>query len=88
MAFVRFPVLWAEDDFEKKESLGLEVECEEGDITINTKMICAYNEMGNENVMCRMSNGDAYEIPMCIHAFEDILQTVDSLVTLSDITEN
>jgi hypothetical protein len=44
MAFLTFPIMFAEDDFEKKEDLGFKVEHHEGEITINTHKMCAYNE--------------------------------------------
>ena len=88
MAFLKFPMLFSEDDYEKKETLGLETTLEEGIITINTKQICTYNEMENENVLVRMANGDACELPISEEDFEVLLLEIESIFDLSKVTEN
>jgi hypothetical protein len=82
MAFLKFPIKWAEDDFETKEACGLPVNHTIGDITINTQQICAYNAMDNGSTLVRMANGDAYECPIDIEEFEDILLEVDSIIKI------
>lgn len=85
MAYLKFPIYFCEDDFEKKENLGLKVEHTQGEICINTQMICAYNAMDNGNVLVRSANGDCYEIPMDIESFENLLAEVDSIFDLKDV---
>lgn len=85
MAYLKFPIYFIEDDFEKKENLGLKAETKEGEISINTQMICAFNEMDNKNVLVRMASGECYEIPLTIDAFEDLLAEVDSIFDLKEI---
>lgn len=88
MAFIKFPIYFCDDDFEKKEDLGLKIEHTQGKISINTQQICAYNEMDNKNILIRMSNGDAYECPLTIDSFEDLLLEVDSIYQLSELSPN
>lgn len=85
MAYLKFPIYFIEDDFEKKENLGLKAEKTEGEISINTQMICAYNAMDNGNVLVRMASGECYEIPLDIDSFENLLADVDSLIDLKEI---
>ena len=88
MSFLQFPIIYSEDDFEHKEDLNLPIEKYEGVITVNTNAICAYNEMTNGNTMLRMANGDAYECPISINAFEAILSESEVIVDLTKIGEN
>lgn len=85
MAFLKFPVFFCDDDLEKKENLGLKTETTQGEICINTQMLCAYNEMDNGNTLARMASGECYEIPMDIDTFEDLLAEVDSIFDLKDV---
>lgn len=89
MAFLKVPVLFcSEDDAEKLENLGLDPEGEEGEIVINTALLCAYNEMTNKHTMARMANGDCVEIPLDIDKFEGVLDKVESIVTLANMGIN
>jgi hypothetical protein len=88
MAFISIPIIFAEDDFEKKETLGLKIKNEVFPITINTKMIVAYNEMDNGNTLVRMANGDAYESTIDIDTFEDVLSAVENIIDIKAISKN
>jgi hypothetical protein len=84
MAFLRIPVYFtdSEEDLERLENLGLEPKTTEGEIVINTKLICAYNEMDNGSTMVRLANGDCVEVPIDLETFEDILQETESIFDL------
>jgi competence transcription factor ComK len=88
MPFIKFPIFFAEDEFEKKENLGLAVNHTQGMISINTRQIIGYNAMDNGNTLLRMSNGDAYEIPLNEEEFEDLLTETEILVSMSELNEN
>lgn len=88
MAFLTIKIIFAEDDFEQKENLGLEVHHSQGNMTINTCMIVGYNEMDNGNTLVRMANGDAYETAMGVDTFENRLKEVDLIIRFSEINEN
>ena len=82
MAFLTFPMKWAEDDFETKEACGLPINHTIGEITVNTQQICAYHDMDNGCTMVRMANGDAYECPIALDEFEVLLSKIDTLVKI------
>ena len=89
MGFIQIPTLWETDeDADRCENLKTEVKQEMGYITINTRLICAYNSMDNGNTMVRMSNGQDFEVPIKEDEFADLLNTVESVCSLSDIHEN
>lgn len=88
MPFIRIPVLFADDEEEKKENLGIKAESSKGVIIINTHLICAYNEMDNGNTMARLANGDCIEAPMNIDEFEYLLSETEMILNLSDVFEN
>jgi hypothetical protein len=88
--FLRFPVYFSdsEEDIEKLENLGLKPKTTEGEICINTQMICAYNEMDNGNTMARLANGDCVEVPIDIDSFEDVLGQAEGILDLAEISPN
>jgi len=88
MSFLRIPVYFVEGDEEKAENLGLDPEMKEGEIVINTKLLCGYNKMDNGNTMLRLANGDCVEAPIDIDVFEDILSEVDSIYELPAVSPN
>ncbi len=89
MPFISFPIYFTEDDYEKRENLGLAHETEISDMSINTQSICAYNAMDNGNVMVRMCNGDAYEVPLKLSLFEGILSNTEMILNIDkNLTEN
>ena len=88
MSFIKFPVFFTEDDFEFKESLGLDVDKTEGEIVINTTAMCGYNENDNGNIMCRMANGDTWELPLKLKDFESLLYKSEALIHLTVLKDN
>jgi hypothetical protein len=44
--------------------------------------------MDNGNVLLRMSNGEAYECPLDIDTFEEILEDSERVIDLSEISQN
>ena len=88
MAFISFPIFFSEDDFEKREELGLNIKQDKCYISVNTQQIVAYNKMDNENILIRMSNGDAYECPLKFDDFEDLIIEVDNIIDLSAVGKN
>jgi len=89
MPFLRFPVYFSdEEDEEKMQNLGLDPDKKEGEIVINTHLICAYNEMDNGLVMVRLANGDCVEVPIDIDTFEEVLSATESVFNLSEFSQN
>lgn len=91
MAYLKFPIMFVEDDEEDEEklhNLGLQNHQYEGIININTNMICAYNEMSNKNTLVRMANGDAYEVPLRETEFEELLTKIESIIDLAAMVRN
>ncbi len=88
MAFLQFPILFSDDDYEKKENLGLKPTITQAIITINTNAMCAYNEMDNGHTLARMANGECYEIPLSLDYFEKILGGSEAIFDLANIADN
>lgn len=88
MAFINVPVLFIEENSEQQENLGLSPKTTAGEIVINTKLLCAYNEMDNKNTMLRLANGDCVEVNMRKVDFGRILGTVESIIELPKIGAN
>ena len=88
MAFIQFPIMFVEDDYEKKVDLGLSPESTKDIITVNTQQICAYNEMDNKNTLVRMANGDAYEVPLLISTFEELLSETEVIIDLTKLVSD
>jgi len=89
MSFIQLPIMFVEDDYEKKEDLGLSPKSIKDIITINTQQICAYNEMENKNTLVRMANGDAYEVPLLLETFEELLSETEVIIDLTQlVSEN
>lgn len=91
MAYIKFPILFAKDEDEKWESMGIKPKNSEddmnpGEIYINTLQICAFNEMDNGDVLVRMSNGECYQLPVDIEEFADIV--VDLIVEFPLVSNN
>ena len=90
MAYIKFPIIFAKDEDEKWESLGLTPpkgnKEEPGEMYINTLQICGFNEMDNGDVLVRMSNGECYQLPVDIEEFADIV--VDLIVEFPLVSEN
>lgn len=82
MAYLSFPMNFAEENSEQKEDLGFKPTTVKGIIVINTRMICAYNEMDSGNTLVRMSNGDAHDLPIKITKFEKLLAQTETILDL------
>jgi hypothetical protein len=92
MPFIKIPVVFtdSEEDIEKMENLGLKPKITEtdGEISVNTNHICAYNEMDTGETMIRLSNGDCISIPLEIEDFEEILGQVESIIEIPMVSPN
>ena len=91
MAYIKFPILFAKDEDEKWESMGIKpkdsgAEGNPGEIYINTFQICAFNEMDNGDVLVRMANGECYQLPVDIEDFADTV--VDLIVEFPLVSNN
>ena len=71
--YITIPVLWANDDWERQEDLGQEVEYQEADLSINTNHIVGYHKDDNNSLMIRLSNGDVFRSRIKYEAFVDLL---------------
>ena len=89
MPFIKFNVIFTEDDYEKKESLGLKATTEKGEININTNMVCAYNKMDNGHVLVRMASGECYELPVDIDFYNKIIEDSEVILEIEkNLNEN
>jgi hypothetical protein len=72
--FIELQVLWAEENYEEKEGLGLKVALEPGVLTLNTNHICGYHPHKNGNCMIRLTNGDVFEALVKYKVFKQIME--------------
>jgi hypothetical protein len=79
MAFLEIPIFFVEDDVEQKEACNLEPRYYIDNMTINTKMICAYCKKDNGHPHIKMVNGEDYESPMSFEEFEIKLFTAEAV---------
>ena len=89
--FVKIPVFWAEDDFEKKEEIfgdKAKIEFTEGFMVINTNHICAYHPDDENFTMIRLSNGDVMRSPIAFDVFEKMFPELLSVGELYISSEN
>jgi len=86
--FVKIPVYWAEDDFEKKEDLGVDIEYTEGFIVLNTNLLCAYHPDDNGLTLLRLANGDVMRSPIPFDTFEKMFNDLLTTAELYISTEN
>ena len=84
--YITLPVLWADDDWERQEDLGQEVEYHEGDLSINTNHIVGYHKDDEGVTMIRLSNGDVFRSRIKFDAFVQLLNecTVQVELTVTD----
>ena len=85
--YLTIPVLWVDDDWEKQEDLGREVEYTEGNISINTAHIVAYHQDDDGCLMIRLTNGDVFRSRLKFEAFKGLLKECEVTVELQ-ITDN
>ena len=85
--FLTSPVLWVNDDWERQEDLGQEVEYTEGDLTINTAHIVAYHRDDEGCLMLRLTNGDVFRSRLKFESFKSLLKECEVTVELQ-VTDN
>ena len=91
MAFISIPVIFVNEDESDDETLNAlkqTSEGVEGDLIINTNMLCDYNEMDNKNIVIRMANGDVVQVCLNIKDFENILGEVESIIDIPKVSPN
>jgi len=91
MAFISIPVIFVNEDESDDETLNAlkqTSEGVEGDLIINTNMLCDYNEMDNKNTVIRMANGDVVQVCLNIKNFENILGEVESIIEIPKVSPN
>jgi len=88
MAFINIPIIFIEEETEQQENLGLKPNTKEGEVNVNTQLICSYHEMDNKSVMIRLANGDCIEVDITIDEFEEILGEVESIIEIPKVSPN
>ena len=80
--FITIPVYWAEDEWEKKEDLGMDVESTIGDLNINVNLIVAHHVTDDGGTMIRLANGECFKSPV-IHAdFKEMINQIHVAIEL------
>jgi hypothetical protein len=85
--YIVIPVLWVDDDWEKQEDLGREVEYTEGELTINTAHIVAYHKDDEGCTMLRLTNGDVFRSRLKFESLKSLLKECEITVELQ-VTDN
>ena len=85
--YIQIPVLWVDDDWERQEDLGQDVEYHEGDLSINTNHIVGYHKDDDNCLMIRLTNGDVFRSRIKFEAFVDLLNECLVQVELK-VTDN
>lgn len=80
--YITIPVLWVDDDWERQEDLGQEVEYHEDDLSINTNNITAYHKDDEGTLMIRLNNGDVFRSRIQFEAFVALLNECNVQVEL------
>lgn len=62
--YLEIEVYWAEDEWEKKEDLGMDIESNLGTIFLNTNHIVAHHPNDEGDTMIRMVNGEIFRSPI------------------------
>lgn len=95
MAFLIIPICYIDGstDDESEDITRLKrkgkASSREADIAINTQQICSY--VGVEEInhtMVYMSDGNVYECTYERNRFESLLERIDSIVAIKEISEN
>jgi hypothetical protein len=88
MSFIPFPVLFTNDDeieVERKETLGIESEAQEGTIYLNTALMASYCEMANGFTAVWMAGGECYTLLIKFKSFVKILGEIETVEKLPKI---
>ena len=95
MAFIIIPIVYIEGTAEEDDEISAikrkknPPKILEADICINTQMICSFvGEDEHHHTMVTMGNGNVYECTMDVEEFGDMIDRVETLIDLSDITAN
>ena len=83
MSFVKYTVNFSEED-----DLGLTKEHGKQEIVINTNQITWYNQTDDGNIVVHLSDGQEMVVPLGMEKFEEVLCTVEAIITLEAINEN
>jgi hypothetical protein len=92
--FITIPVLYYPDGYdpEQEENLGLKnkkkVELIKGEMDVNTKQICSFNEMDSGNTLIRLSNGDLVETTILYSSFKGLIEKTECYMELVYSNEN
>lgn len=74
--YLELEVYWAEDEWEKKEDLGMDIETDLGVIFLNTNNISAHHANDNGETMIRMNNGECFRSPVAHESFIDLMNEI------------
>ena len=85
--YIELPVYWAEDEWEKKEDLGMNVETNLGTISINTNHIVAHHADDKGETMLRLTNGECFRSPIKHEEFSKMLNEMSVAIELK-LTDN
>jgi len=80
--YISVPVYWAEDEWEKKEDLGMDIETNIGELTINTSHIVAHHTTDDGDTMIRLSNGECFKSPVVHVDFKKMINDIDIAIEL------
>ncbi len=85
--YLELQVYWAEDEWEKKEDLGMDIKTDLGTIFINTAHIVAHHENDEGETMIRLVNGECFRSPIVHKDFKDLLNELIATIELK-LTDN
>ena len=94
MAFIVIPIVYVDGSNDSEDILALKrkkgtLKVEEADLTINTTQICSYiGEDENDHTLISMADGSTVECTFDRDTFDDLLETVDSIIDLTPISTN
>ena len=81
--FIPINVIFALEDPEEAELRGSKVKEGIGELTINIKQICAFNENSNGHTNIRLSNGEVHEAIISYEDFIDLINTYSDNLLIS-----
>jgi hypothetical protein len=80
--YISIPVFWAEDEWERKEDLGLDIETNLGELTINTNHIVAHHSTDDGCTMIRLTNAECFKSPIAHEDFKHTIGDIDIAIEL------
>ncbi len=91
--FITLPVLYYPDDYdpEKEETLGFKgkkVQLTKGEMDVNSKQICSFNEMDSGHTLIRLANGDLVETTITYQSFKGLMEKIECYMELVISNEN